>query len=292
MKTKLIAGAAGTSLLLAGLTVTAPPAAAAAPPKITIAISGDQATITQSQMRPGIVEFTIGETFNVPGPDGGPEPLGIMRTDQFDDVMSQFADVFGDPSDPTAGAKAAAAMRTIRENATFYGGGLKGTTYQVRLPAGNYYLLGVQSAAMGLTKPAPFTVSGQPRTGQLHATTGKIRAESVKGGGNKWVTAGLRTMGNGWLKFTNASKELHFLDMLGVTPKTTLAQVGKAFQSDTPPKFFTGNDYTFEVVSPGVSMAIKGPIASGRYLLTCFVPSEADGTPHAFMGMLKLVTVD
>jgi hypothetical protein len=215
-----------------------------------------------------------------------------MRTDQFDLVMATFPAVFGDPTDPAAGAASAQAMRTIRENATFYGGGLEGTTYQVRLPAGTYYLLGVQSAAMGLTKPAMFTVSGQPRKGALHSTKGKIRAESVKGGGNKWVTAGLRTMGNGWLKFTNASKELHFVDMLGVKPKTTLAQVNKAFQSNKPPKIFTGNDYTYEVVSPGVSVAIKGPIKPGRYLLTCFVPSEIDGTPHAFMGMLKLVTVD
>ena len=46
------------------------------------------------------------------------------------------------------------------------------------------------------------------------------------------------------------------------------------------------------MISPGVVVAVKGPVAPGRYLLTCFVPSESDGMPHAVMGMWKLVTVE
>jgi hypothetical protein len=295
MKTKLVAGAAGTSLLLASLIATATPAMAAAPPKVTIAVSGDQATVSQSQMRPGIVEFTIGKTFTIPPGDdgsGGPEQLSVMRTDQLDLVLAQFADVFGDPSDPAAGAKSAAAMRTIRENSTWYGGGFKGTTYQVNLPAGTYYVLGTQSTPLGLVKPATFTVSGERRKGSLHKTSATIRAVELPGGGNGWANRGLGSLGNGWLKFANSSKEIHFLSMSGVKPKTTLAQVQKAFQSEGPPKIFTGTEYGLEVISPGVTIAVKGPFEAGRYLLSCFVPSEVDGMPHAFMGMLKLVNVD
>jgi len=294
MKPRVIAVLTTASLAFTGLVAAASPAsAAAAPPKITIAVSGDQATVSQTQMRPGIVEFTIGKTFTLPGggDQGGPEQLSVMRTDQLDLVLSQFADVFGDPSDPAAGAKSAAAMRTIRENSTWYGGGFKGTTYQVRLPAGTYYVLGTQSTPMGMLKPATFTVSGEPRKGTLHETSGTIAAASTKGGGNKWVARGLGNLGDGWLKFTNAAKEIHFLDMSSVKPKTTLDQVTKAFQSQSPPKFFTGESFSFEVISPGVRVAIKGPIKAGRYLVDCFVPSEVDGMPHAFMGMVKLVTV-
>ncbi len=74
-------------------------------------------------------------------------------------------------------------------------------------------------------------------------------------------------------------------------PGTTSADVRKAFSSPGEPKFFTGKGLTVEVVSPGVVVAVKGPVAPGGYLLTCFVPSEADGMPHAVMGMWKLVTV-
>jgi len=294
MKTRVLAGVAGTALLLTSLTVSATPAAAAAPPKVTISVSGDQVVVSQSQMRPGIVEFTVGKTFTVPGdgPFSGPEQLTVMRTDQFDLVMAQFAAVFADGSAPGAGAAAAQAMRTIRENSTWYGGGYKGTTYQVRLPAGTYYVLGTASTPQGLTKPATFTVSGEPRKGTLHPTSATILAVSTKDGGNAWRTRGLGSLGDGWLRFTNAAKELHFLGMMGVKPKTTDAQIAKAFASDSPPKFATGQDYSFEVISPGVRVAIKGPIKAGRYLLDCFVPSETDGMPHAFMGMLKLVNVD
>ena len=294
MHTKLIAGAAGTALLLTGLAVGATPASAAAPPKVTISVSGDQVVVSQSQMRPGIVEFTVGKTFTLPG-DGdfsGPEQLSVMRTDQFDYVVSQFAAIFGDPSAPDAGAAAAQAMRNVREASTWYGGGYQGTTFQVRLPAGTYYVLGSASTPQGLTKPATFTVSGQPRKGTLHSTSATIRAVTTKDGGNAWRTKGLRSLGKGWLRFTNATEEIHFLEMQGVKPKTTDAQIAKAFASDSPPKFFTGQDYSFEVISPGIRVAIKGPFKAGRYLLSCFVPSETDGTPHAFMGMVKLVNVD
>ncbi len=294
MKTKSLVGLVTAVLLPVSLVATASPASAvalrAAPPKVTIAIAGDQATISQATMRPGVVEFSVGDTVIVPGPDGGPEQLAVVRTDQLDYVLQQFGAVFGDPTDPAAGAAAAQGMRNIRQASTWYGGGSPGTTFQVVLPAGNYYVLGVQTAAMGLVKPAPFTVSGERRKGQLHSTTGTIRAVSTKGGGNAFVTKGLGTMGNGWLKFANSAKEIHFLGMGGVKTGTKNGQIRKFFQGSAP-TFFTKTQYAVDVISPGISIAVKGPFKPGRYLIDCFVPSETDGMPHALMGMWSLVDI-
>jgi len=289
MKHRIMASAAALALAVTGLTLV-PASAASGPPVVRVAAQGDQVVISQATMRPGIVEFRTGSTFVVPGPDGGPDQLSVVRTDQLPLVLETLKTVFADTSTPEAAAAAAQGMRTINGLATFYGGGGKGTTWQVDLPAGNYSVVGIPSAVFGLTKPATFTVAGARRTGQLAATQATIRAVGPVGD-NRWT---FRQTGSPvrWLRFANASKEIHFLDMAGVKPGTTSADVKKAFSSPGEPKFFTGEGLTVEVVSPGVVVAVKGPVESGTYLATCFVPSESDGMPHAMMGMWKLVTVE
>lgn len=288
MKNRIMASASALAVAIAGLALV-PANAAAGPPVVRISAQADQVVISQATMRPGIVEFRVGSTFVVPGPDGGPDQLAVVRTDQLPVVLEALKTVFADPEAPGAAAAAAQGMRTINGIATFYGGGGKGTTLQVDLPAGNYSVVGVPSAVFGLTKPATFTVAGQPRAGALPATQATVRAVGPVGD-NRWT---FRQSGEPvtWLRFANASKEIHFLDMAGVKPATTSADVRKAFSSPKQPKFFTGKPLTVEVISPGVAVAVKAPVAAGKYLLTCFVPSESDGMPHAMMGMWKLVTV-
>ena len=291
MKTKLIAGAAGTSLLLAGLTVTATPASAAAPPVVTIAVSGDQATISQTTIRPGVVEFHVSDSFTVPGDQGGPEPVSIVRTDALDQVLATLPAVFsGDPSDPASMAAVAQGMRTVHALTTLYGGAQKGGVWQAWLPAGNYYVLGIQSAAMGMTKPVAFTVAGSPRSGRLHAVQAAFWASGPVGN-NDFHFAQLGRQPVTWLSFRNAAKEIHFLDVTGVKPTTTNAAVRKALASNADPKFVTGPFFAFDVISPGVRVVIKQSLAPGKYLVDCFIPSETDGMPHALMGMWKLVVV-
>ena len=289
MKNRIMASAATLAVVIAGLSL-APASAASGPPVVRISAQGDQVVISQATMRPGVVEFRVGTTFVVPGPDGGPDQLSVVRTDQLPLVLESLKTVFADTSTPEAAAAAAAGMRTVNGAATFYGGGGKGTTWQVDLPAGTYSVVGVPSAIFGLTKPATFTVAGERRAGALPATQATIRAIGPVGD-NRWT---FRQTGSPvrWLRFANASKEIHFLDMAGVKPGTTSLDVKKAFSSPAEPKFFTGEGMTVEVISPGVAVAVKGPIAPGRYLATCFVPSESDGMPHALMGMWKLVTVE
>lgn len=288
MKNRIMASAAALAIAMAGLTL-GPANAASGPPVVRISAQADQVVISQATMRPGIVEFRVGKTFVVPGPDGGPDQLSVVRTDQLPVVLEALKTVFADTSTPEGAAAAAQGMRTINGVATFNGGGGPGTTWQVDLPAGNYSVVGVPSAVFGLTKPATFTVSGEPRVGELPATQATVRAVGPVGD-NRWT---FRQTGAPvkWMRFANASKEIHFLDMAGIKAGTTSADVRKALTSPEEPKFFTGKGMTVEVVSPGVVVAVKGPVAPGGYLITCFVPSEADGMPHAVMGMWKVVTV-
>ncbi len=284
-----------STVAAAAVTLAVLPAPAASadpgPARLTLSVVGTQAQASAAQIRPGVVEVTIGRTFTIPGDEPQPDQLAIVRTSDLDYVLAQFGPIFGDPTAPGAGAAAAQAMRNVRQASTWYGGGYKGTTYQVVLPVGTYYVLGIQSTTMGLAQPGTFTVAGERRRGTLHETSATITAASTSDGGNTWRTAGLAEVGNGWVRFVNRSKEIHFLSMSGVRPSTTNAQVRRALASPNPPPFLTGPDYTFEVISPNVRIAIKGPFKAGRYLVTCFVPSEVDGMPHAMMGMWKLVDI-
>jgi hypothetical protein len=285
-------GAAALALISLGLVAVPGPAqAAGAVPVVDIAVSGDQATISQSSLTPGVVEFHVGKTFVIPGKQGGPDTISIVRTDQLDQVLSVLPAVFaGDPGDPASLAAAASAMRTVHALTTFFGGAQKGGVWQVNLPVGNYYALGVQSTAMGMAKAVPFTVSGAPHAGRLHATQLTIRPVGPVGK-NRWTARQVGRQPVEWINFANAAHELHFLDMSGVAPTTTSSMVKKAFTSNGQPKFFTGPSINFDVVSPGVRVAIKQAVPPGRYLLDCFIPSESDGMPHALMGMWKLIDV-
>lgn len=289
MKNRIMASASALAVVFAGLALV-PANAAAGPPVVRISAQADQVVISQATMRPGIVEFRVGRTFVAPGPEGGPDQLAVVRTDQLPLVLESLKSVFADTESPEGAAAAAQAMRTINGASTWYGGGGKGTTLQVDLPAGNYSVVGVPSAVFGLTKPATFTVAGERRAGTLPATQATVRAVGPVGD-NRW-TFRQSSAPVTWLRFANASKEIHFLDMAGVKPGTTSADIRKAFTSGPKePKFFTGEGLVVEVVSPGVVVAVKAPVAPGGYLLTCFVPSESDGMPHAMMGMWKLVAV-
>jgi hypothetical protein len=284
-------GAAALALISLGLAaVPAPAQAAGSVAVLDIAVAGDQATISQSTVRPGVVEFHVGKTFTIPGKDGGPDQLTVLRTDQLDLFLQTVPALFQQSDDAASLAAAAAAERAIHGMGTVFGGGGKGTIWQVRLDPGTYTVLGVQSTAMGLAKPATLTVAGTPRPGAIHATQATIRAVGPVGK-NKWTYTQVGSRPVEWLRFANASKELHFLDMSGVKPGTTEAMVRKAFNSPKEPDFFTGGGVGTDVISPGVAIAIKGPLPAGRYLVTCFMPSELDGMPHALMGMWKLVDV-
>jgi hypothetical protein len=290
---RALPASASALVLLTGALVSAPPssAAGAAIPVVNVSVQGDQVMSSMATVTPGVIEFHVGDTLTIPGPQGGPDNLVVVASQNLEGAIAQLPALFqGNPGDPASLAAAAQAERNLHGLTTMYGGGGKGTVWQVRLHAGTYYVISPQAMAMGLAKPTTLTVAGGERGAPLHATSAIVMPKGPVGH-NKWVTVGLDTPGNGWLRFSNRSHEIHFMDLSGVKASTTDAMVKKALMSPAQPKFFTGESFAFDVISPGVSVAVKAPIKPGKYLLDCFMPSEADGMPHALMGMWKLVWV-
>lgn len=277
----------GCTVLTASLAAAANPAAAAAdqPPVVKFKGSKTAISVSKDSVPSGVVQFQVTKT-RPEDPNIGEDSLTVVSSKNVDMVLERLADVF-DESDPT-GQKAAAAMTYIRSHSTLFGGGRKGATWQVKLPKGTYYVISTVAAGSGSPVKASFTVTGKKGATSLHETNATVTAAKP----NVWKTKGLGHLGSGWLMFRNTSKEIHFMDLSGVQPGTTNKQVKDALASPNEPDFFTKKSFSFDVISPGVEVAVKGPVKKGRYLLTCFVPSEADGMPHALMGMWKLVNVD
>jgi hypothetical protein len=282
------------AIVVAAITVPAAPAnAAGSMPVVDIAVASDgQATISQTTMRPGVVEFHVGKTATIPADLGGNDSLSIVRTDQLDLILQTLPAVFSADGSPETLAAAAQGMRQIHAISTWYGGTHEGGVWQVYLPAGNYYAMGATSTALGLAKPVAFTVSGQPRSAKVHSVQAAIWATGSVGQ-NQFRFAQLGKRSVTWFAFRNNAQEIHFLDINPVKPGTTTTQVNKAFSpaSDGPPSWLTGPPYSFDVISPGVRVAVKHTIDPGKYVVDCFIPSETDGMPHALMGMYKLITV-
>lgn len=225
----------GTSLLLSA------PVSAAPPPIVKIAVVKGQATISQSTMRPGVVEFHVGNTFPIPEDQGGgADPVSIVRTDQLDRLLTELQTVLtADPGDPVSLAASAAGMRAAHAISTWYGGAQKGGVWQVNLPVGNYYALGLQTTVLNGAKAVPFTVAGSPRAGSLHATQMTIRAVGPVGN-NKWTFRQVATQRVEWISFANAAHEIHFMAMAGVKPITTDAMVERGYMGNSLPKWETG----------------------------------------------------
>jgi hypothetical protein len=279
------------AIMVAAVAVPAIPAqAAGAIPQVDIAVSGLATTISQTTMRPGVVQFNVGPTFPIPDEaGGGTDTISIVRTDALDQVLAALPGAFGD--DPAAAAQT---MRTVHALSTWYGGGHEGDAWQVYLPPGNYYALGVQSTVLAGAQPVQFTVAGQPRSAKIHAVQAALWATGPVGQNQfKFVQLGKKPVN--WFAFRNAAHEIHFVDITPVAPKTNAADFQEALSSDPgnqgPPSWVRGEPFAFDVVSPGVRVAIKHTLAPGRYLADCFIPSETDGMPHALMGMYKFFTV-
>lgn len=274
-----------TVSLAAGLAVAPATAANNKPPVLKLKGSKSAITVSKSSVHPGAVQFEVTKTMP-DDPNNGPDGLSVFKAKNIDKVLAQIPKLFS--QDPDAGPAMAAAVTYLREHATIYGGGRKGTTWQVVLPKGTYYAVSLNSAGAGSPIIAKFTVKGKKGSASLHDTSATVTAAKP----NVWKTKGLDTLGSNWLTFRNTSKELHFMELSGVKPGTKNSQVKQALQDPTSePDFFTNKSFFFDVISPGVDVAVKGPVKKGRYLLDCFMPSETDGMPHAFMGMWKLVDV-
>lgn len=275
----------GCFLLTTALAVgAASPAAAASdsPPVMKLKGSKTALTTSKASVKPGVVQFNVAKT-QPDDPQAGPDAIIVIKTKNIDKWLDHIRVVFSDASE----SQVASAMTWLNAHTEAYGGGREGTVWQVSLPKGTYYALSNNSVPMQDPLMSTFKVKGKPGSTTLHKTNATVTAAKP----NVWKTKGLGKLGKGWLTFRNTSKELHFMALDGVKPDTTNKMVKDALASPDEPTFFNKQGFFFDVISPGIEVSVKAPIKKGKYLLTCFVPSEVDGMPHALMGMWKLVDI-
>lgn len=178
-----------------------------------------------------------------------------------------------------------ALKRAIR-NTEILGGVMPGMSGTLVLPkAGDYTVFSFASrghaeisAAAGKSSPAP-----------------KHDAKIVGRTGPKW--GGSSTLpAKGTLLFKNADRTVpHFVVMQQVAVGTTVDQVMQALMSEEqgpPPEWFLPGSMETGSLSPGRSMTVNYKLPPGQYAVMCFFPDpNMKGMPHAFMGMIKMVTV-
>ena len=83
--------------------------------------------------------------------------------------------------------------------------------------------------------------------------------------------------------------------MMQVAEGTTTDQVLEFFMSEEqgpPPEWFLPGYLETGSLSSGRSMTVDYKLPAGQYALLCLFPDpKMQGMPHAFMGMIEMVTV-
>jgi hypothetical protein len=170
------------------------------------------------------------------------------------------------------------------------------TAYAViDLSAGEWMLWGDLPEAT--QAPVPVIVTGEaPADQPTPAADVTIAMQEMSFSVDGSLTAGPQT-----IALTNAGQQPHFLLMIGVpegtTPEDFLA-LSAAFAGDptaSPPAGLSFEELTTGIestdLSSGGTVWLHADLAAGTYVLACFFPDQETGAPHAFLGMVDVVTV-
>ena len=170
------------------------------------------------------------------------------------------------------------------------------TAYAViDLSAGEWMLWGdLPEAAQA---PVPVIVTGEaPADQPTPAADVTIAMQEMSFSVDGSLTAGPQT-----IALTNAGQQPHFLLMIGVPEGTTpddFLALSAAFAGDptaSPPAGLSFQELTTGIestdLSSGGTVWLHADLAAGTYVLACFFPDQETGAPHAFLGMVDVVTV-
>jgi hypothetical protein len=272
----------------AGVSVASPHASAAGPttPTIQVTASGKH-TFTVS----GPTTFPAGQVELVLKSVKREHTADIVSLHQgytFKDFRSDFKS-FNKKEKQGKPKAAAKFIRRIIKNVNFFGGldSVGGQTEKGTIDLdnpGTYYLVNDTSTpkqASTLTVSPP---AANPPAAQSSATVTALTKRRF--GGAKTLPA------KGTITFKNKSTESpHFLVLQHVKKGTTKKQVLKGLQSSKPPRFLRKGQGATDVVGEGRSQTLQYKLPKGQYVELCFFPDPKTGMPHAFMGMLRMVTL-
>jgi hypothetical protein len=178
------------------------------------------------------------------------------------------------------------------KNVDFYGGidalpGQKESATMVLPTAGTYLV--VEDTGNLPRSPHKLTVTGSMVNRPGPKSDATVTALTKRRfGGAKTLPA------KGTITFKNKSKESpHFLGLLHVKKGTTKKEVEQGLQSRGRPDFALPGQASTEIVGEGNSQTLTYDLHNqkGEYVEACFFPDPKTGMPHAFMGMLRIVTL-
>ena len=204
------------------------------------------------------------------------------------DIKTAGANLEGPGGDTQKGLKA---LNHAIANITAFGGvyahdGAVRHGSVILSSAGNRYFL-YDDSNLVPARPVRLTVTAPAGPQTLPATSATVVAREDR----RW--GGATTLpSHGTIKFANhANVSPHFVVLQHVKDGTTRQQVIDSFSSPNPPDFTLPGEQDSDIVSPGHAMSLHLQLPAGRYALMCFFPDPETGMPHAFMGMVRMVTL-
>jgi hypothetical protein len=258
-----------------------------ATPKLKVTISKTSLTLNgPKKFAPGRVALSLKAV-------GGDRTVAIARfagSYTFSDLRADLK-AFGQGQGPTGESKAGLkALNHAVNHTTLYGGldvdkaTASGT---VVLPKAGTYVLWNDSGNLPV-EPRTLTVSGPvAKRAAVHSTATVTTTNAKRFSGATVLPA------HGTLTFKDkATNSPHMLIIQHVKAGTTRKQVVDYFNAgvDTPPPWGLPGGANAAIVSPGQSMTVNTDMPAGTYFETCFFPDLQTGMPHAFMGMVRIVT--
>jgi hypothetical protein len=141
-----------------------------------------------------------------------------------------------------------------------------------------------------------FTVTGDASDAALPKVAATVTATD-SGTDTKDKTYGFEfkglKAGTNQVRFENTGDQLHHALFFPIIGNKTIAQVEKAFasQSGPPPVDFEKGVGT-TVIDGGIAQNISLDLPAGRYAVICFLSDRKGGKSHAEQGMLEELTVE
>ncbi len=246
------------------------PGAPGKPKIVRIKTNDHRVKVSDTRFRPGVTEFRITKAKH------RGSAVVILESDNLSKAFKKLGVAL------SGGQGSADAMAAFDRLVTIYGGGNRGSRWQVKLSSGTYYAFDIKT-----NKLTPIKVKGDRRGARMQHPDSTVVAYQ-KNGLNQFRTDG--PLQGDWVGFENKSHEIHFLEADHVAKSTTAKDVRQGLKSNKDPKWIRPGGFFFDVQSPGIKTVHYTDVSYSRYLLICFMPSEMqDGVPHAMMGMWKLV---
>ncbi|GIG62047.1 hypothetical protein Lfu02_64190 [Longispora fulva] len=198
-----------------------------------------------------------------------------------------------DPADNAAGALA------LQTDAVLIGGVVTSAyapiSVTVQLCPGTYYFFDLNDFFTdGITTPRLHTLEtwGGTRQSGRPAYDGVI--ETNEADHTPGFNAPVAQHATGTYKVVNTTDEVHEVVWRSIVPGTTDAYIQTYYDAvvagtPRPPRPWLDRQHGLQAMSPGQTAYIHINLPVGAYALLCLVPDDADGMPHAYMGMHKVV---